>query len=421
LEPWGEHIVLAYRWDLATGKLVQIGSLPAGNSTLCTSLNDPGQLVGRVPEKLFGTRAFVWLPESAFGLPSGIHDLGSVRGCCPRAEDINSFGEIVGTSETDIVGSERAFIWLPAPNHGLPAGSHVLDDRLAARAVAISDSGQILINTESQAFVWEAGKLTNVGSLEGSFTRAEDINSLGQVAGYARTADKGFVIHAFLWENGVIVDLNDAIPAESRWTVQEGRAINERGQIAASGIADGSEHVLLLTRLPSVVTSSPPSCAIDARQPSNLDGSNPIGWRSVVLTFDAQPGRLDPQDFRVQLDPPGASPQIASVTTTGRTVTLQFERGIPPGHWTLLTHVASESTVRLGYLPGDVNGDGSSSPLDILALVDGLNGLDSLDLWQCDIDRSNHCEPADILRVIDVLNGAGTLEPWLQRALSACP
>jgi hypothetical protein len=35
-----------------------------------------------------------------------------------------------------------------------------------------------------------------------------------------------------------------------------------------------------------------------------------------------------------------------------------------------------------------------------------------LNIWQCDIDRSDLCAPADILEEIDLLNGAGQFSVW---------
>jgi hypothetical protein len=67
--------------------------------------------------------------------------------------------------------------------------------------------------------------------------------------------------------------------------------------------------------------------------------------------------------------------------------------------------------VRIGFLPGDVNADLVAGPLDILALIDHLNGLKNLPVWSTDIDRSGQTNPQDILREVDVLNGAGAFEP----------
>jgi len=52
-------------------------------------------------------------------------------------------------------------------------------------------------------------------------------------------------------------DLNSLIPADSGWTIHEARAINNYGQIAATGYKDGvGQHALLLT--PTSSDSPPP-------------------------------------------------------------------------------------------------------------------------------------------------------------------
>jgi hypothetical protein len=79
--------------------------------------------------------------------------------------------------------------------------------------------------------------------------------------------------------------------------------------------------------------------------------------------------------------------------------------------------------VCVGWLPADANGDGTSSPVDILAIIDNLNSRlePPLEIWQCDINRSSLCEPSDILRLIDLLNGAGVYDSWNGQSLPACP
>ena len=64
------------------------------------------------------------------------------------------------------------------------------------------------------------------------------------------------------------------------------------------------------------------------------------------------------------------------------------------------------------YHPGDTNGNGTSTPDDILALIDSLNGTTPLPDERADIDRDGMQGPTDILRLIDVLNGAGEFEAW---------
>lgn len=163
-----------------------------------------------------------------------------------------------------------------------------------------------------------------------------------------------------------------------------------------------------------ILASQPPRGAIDARQPSNLNGSNPVGWSSVVLTFNCVTDEMTAADFVLSFDPPAPGPAIESVSPNGTQLTVTFDGPIPPGAWTTITHVAGGSTVRLGYLPADVNGDGTSSPVDILVLIDHLNGVlhPPLSLWQSDINRSGATEPSDVLRVIDLLNGADAFDVW---------
>jgi Zn-dependent metalloprotease len=181
-----------------------------------------------------------------------------------------------------------------------------------------------------------------------------------------------------------------------------------------NGIPDECED---LTQL---LASVPPDGAVDARQPANAQGTAQ-GWEEVLLTFSADVSGLGPDDFEVQSS--GTAPDIAGVDARGPVLTLLFDDPIPAGECTSIVYLATSQRVRLGFLPGDANSDGTSGPLDILALIDSLNGtLDPpLHDWQCDINRSGACEPLDILKLIDLLNGAGPLEAWNGRTLPHCP
>ena len=104
---------------------------------------------------------------------------------------------------------------------------------------------------------------------------------------------------------------------------------------------------------------------------------------------------------------------VSSVSADGNTLTVNLDGIIPVGVWTTFTHTESDTSVRLGNLPADVNGDGTSSSLDVLRLIDAMNGVgDPLPEWGTDINNSGLTGPEDILRVIDLLNGAGCLDAW---------
>jgi hypothetical protein len=53
--------------------------------------------------------------------------------------------------------------------------------------------------------------------------------------------------HAFLWKDGVMVDLNDLIPKHSPWILQSAAGINDSGQIAGQGVINGEVHAFLAT------------------------------------------------------------------------------------------------------------------------------------------------------------------------------
>jgi hypothetical protein len=169
-----------------------------------------------------------------------------------------------------------------------------------------------------------------------------------------------------------------------------------------------------------IVSADPPDGAIDARQPSDLDGSNPVGWESIEITFDGDTSELTPSDFEVLVSGSGI-PNIVEVIPDGDTVTLVLDGRIRVAQCTTFRHIASGTHTSLGYLPGDVDNDGTSAPADILWLIDCLNEARDCEVWQCDADRDDECGPADILRVIDLLNGAAAFDSWLDATLPECP
>ncbi|UCC32539.1 MAG: hypothetical protein JSU86_09695, partial [Phycisphaerales bacterium] len=170
---------------------------------------------------------------------------------------------------------------------------------------------------------------------------------------------------------------------------------------------------------PQFVATNPPNCAIDARQPSDPDGSNRAGWDSIEITFaDCDTSNLGSEDFSVRgfpwCDP---APCMVHVIPNGNRATLLLSRHVTLGGWICVTYVVTGEEVCLAHLPGDVNNDGTSAPMDILYLIDCLNGLRLCEIWQCDVDRSGMCGPPDILRVIDLLNGAAVYDEWRDRSL----
>jgi hypothetical protein len=182
----------------------------------------------------------------------------------------------------------------------------------------------------------------------------------------------------------------------------------------------GENLEIVVTSAPcSLVDTTPPNCAIDARQPSEPNGSNPAGWTSIDLTFEGTCGVAGLGAGDVTVTSTGVAPGVADVSTAGSIVTIEFDGIIPAVAWTCVEVIGHSACI--GSLPGDVSNDRTSAPGDILHLIDCLNGVRVCEIFQCDSDRSNVCGPPDILRTIDLLNGASTYVPFLNVSIPVCP
>jgi len=160
--------------------------------------------------------------------------------------------------------------------------------------------------------------------------------------------------------------------------------------------------------------------AIDARKSIDPDGNNLYGWSSVDLTFGRITFDPGPDDFTVSQDGGvSAPPTVATVIQVSSPVLrVGLDSMIEPKTWTTITHIASAGSVRLGYLPGDVDANHVSNAADVSAIVDTLRGvLPAKPIWSMDIDRSEAVTGADALEIVDLLNGAGAYEAFLNASL----
>jgi probable HAF family extracellular repeat protein len=253
-----EPLYRAVMWKATNGnpQMIDLGTL-GGNQSLAHAINNRDQVVGwalnSTPDDAmiwddypwpFGTqqRAVLWENGT-------IQDLGTLGGPSAWATHINDRGQIVGSSYTSAAGNGRhsAGIW----SWSRPAA----------------------------AFLWEGGKLTDLGSLGGTFGMATHINNQGQIIGVMSTPGDS-VLHPFLWTNGVLKDLG-TLGGKSG----EPHDINELGQVVGLAMTSSGAHHPFLWRngvmkdLGTLGSNSGQAWAINAK-------SQVVGTSGPSLTED---------------------------------------------------------------------------------------------------------------------------------------
>jgi probable HAF family extracellular repeat protein len=140
--------------------------------------------------------------------------------------------------------------------------------------------------------------MTDLGTLGGS-SRAEAINSKGQVVGFSFLLDRTEppFRHAFLWEKGgPMIDLNTLIPTNSSLELVAAQNINDRGEIVGLGVpghcfVDFCGHVFLL--IPCAENNAE-DCQPNAEGAIAVTQRNPAPF-AYNPTISAQ-GRRTPSD-----------------------------------------------------------------------------------------------------------------------------
>ena len=268
--PWGTQS-RAFLWE--DGKMQDLGTLGTGTDAVAYFINDSGQIAGmsytnnepNSVSDMCGTNLpseepFVW--EKGIGITS----LGTFGGTCGFPNSINNRGEIVGFSDLPGDVTEHPFLWSRKrgmKDLGTLGGTY-------GRADAINDAGEVVgtatnENDESfRAFLWKEDiGMIDLGTVDGDgCSSAYAINSKGQVVGESLACDFS-VEHAFLWENGRMIDLNRFVPPGSGVQLTEPSAISDRGEVATNGFLNGNLHAFVLI-----------PCGGDDQ---GCQGENPIG------------------------------------------------------------------------------------------------------------------------------------------------
>jgi probable HAF family extracellular repeat protein len=166
-----------------------------------------------------------------------VTDLGTLGGAMSTSCGINDRGQITGRSAL-ANGQVHAFLW----QAGAMTDLGTLPGLLFSSGRTINNRGQVVGDSSLtggppfHAALWENGGVTALGALPGgSRSFAIGINNRGQVVGGARTAGN-LQVHGFLWQDGEMKDLGVLLASDQQSVA---RAINSRDQIVGN-----SSHVI---------------------------------------------------------------------------------------------------------------------------------------------------------------------------------
>ena len=249
--PDSHQTCLGFLWE--HGVMTPLATL-GGNNSGATGVNNRGQIVGGaensthdpncIPPQVLDYEAVIWGPKKG-----EIHELPAFSGdSVAIGFAINDNGQAVGESGSCGSGPGTGPIYIHALlwQNGSVTDLGNLGGVLNNLANAINDRGQVVGgsdlpgDTTGHAFLWtKHNGMQDLGTLPGDFSSfANGINNEGQVVG--QSCDISGNCRAFLWQNGVMTDINTLITTGSSLYLVSGNDINDGGAIVGQAFDQSS-------------------------------------------------------------------------------------------------------------------------------------------------------------------------------------
>jgi probable HAF family extracellular repeat protein len=253
----GPYPFLAAIWD--NGTAFPLDTL-GGDTSEAMDINNAGLAVG-VADGPPVTCWHRWPTSYAFLWDGAMHSLGTFPNrptSCSASDNvspatswalaISNNGLVVGFGYLETETTRSARPMLVHNGQVIDLGTILGDLRFSGQARDVNDAGQIVGYSEvganpdewwtftQRATLWD-GSIRDLGTLGGLSSVAHSINSRGDVVGEAQTPAGDH--HAFLWQDGAMIDLNSLLAPNSGLVLESATAINDLGQIAGTGTNGG--------------------------------------------------------------------------------------------------------------------------------------------------------------------------------------
>ncbi|MCI0437355.1 MAG: hypothetical protein L0271_27525, partial [Gemmatimonadetes bacterium] len=188
------------------GEWIILPTLPGADFSAASAMSEEAVIVGNSGNTIVGpgSVAFIWQRGSMSML------LG-LSGSNSDARDINEFGQVTGWVGASLTTDARAFLWREGLAFVLPPipGGYTSEGRALNNLGHAVGRGRLRAHVQfgfvRHAYLWDGHMAFDLGTLPGfEDSLATSINDCGQIVGFCQTTTQ----RAFLWEDGVMNDLN---------------------------------------------------------------------------------------------------------------------------------------------------------------------------------------------------------------------